>query len=85
MNSTSQKIYDLLRLTLKPEKLFVTDDSDEHIGHAGAVSGKGHFTVEIASQLFINKSRLECHRMVYNALNDLMQTEIHALKIIILS
>jgi stress-induced morphogen len=85
MNSSQQQIYDVLQQAFQPEKLVVIDDSDEHIGHAGAEGGKGHFTIEIASQFFIGKSRLESHRMVYNALHELMQTRIHALRIIIIS
>ncbi|MBL1433456.1 MAG: BolA/IbaG family iron-sulfur metabolism protein, partial [Gammaproteobacteria bacterium] len=42
------------RLTesLSPSSLEITDDSHKHIGHAGAASGGGHFTVHIVSEVF---------------------------------
>ena len=44
-------------------------------------SGKGHFDVTIVSNSFDDKSRIERHRMVYDALGTLVQTDIHALRI----
>lgn len=67
--------------TLQPEKLQVIDESAEHHGHAGAQSGAGHFAVTIRSDEFKDKSMVACHRMIYDALGDMMHTEIHALKI----
>ena len=70
------------RLTaLEPTKLEIIDDSHEHVGHAGAATGMGHFTVIIRSPKFTDKSMIEQHRMVYDALGSLMETEVHALKI----
>ena len=66
---------------LEPERLEVEDQSHLHAGHAGAQAGGGHFTVLIVSQHFSGKSLLERHRMVYRALRNAMQTEIHALSI----
>lgn len=71
----------LLRDKLKTTQLDIIDDSQHHVGHAGAASGGGHFTVIIASPLFVGKSRVICHRLVYEALGDMMQTDIHALSI----
>ena len=66
---------------LAPDEIEVRDDSAAHAGHAGALTGKGHFSVHLRSSCFIDKSRLERHRMVYAALGTLMQTDIHALAI----
>ena len=66
---------------LAPSKVEITDDSHLHKGHAGAASGGGHFSVTIVSEQFLDKSLIERHRMVYQALDELMQTEIHALSI----
>jgi BolA protein len=66
---------------LQPEKLQVIDESQHHVGHAGAQSGAGHFALVIRSDQFHEKSLVECHRMIYAALGDLMETDIHALKI----
>lgn len=71
------------RLTgaLAPKELEITDDSHKHVGHEGAKSGGGHFTVRIVSDDFEGKRLLERHRMVYQALGEAMQSEIHALSI----
>ncbi|NVJ48832.1 MAG: BolA family transcriptional regulator [Gammaproteobacteria bacterium] len=67
--------------SLSPTTLEVIDDSHLHAGHAGAKSGKGHFTVVIASPAFSGKRPLQCHQMVYAALGEMMTTDIHALSI----
>lgn len=59
----------------------VIDESHKHAGHAGAQSGKGHFNLYIVSDDFNGKNLLERHRMIYEALGDAMQNEIHALSI----
>ncbi len=69
----------LLTQALTPDELKITDDSHLHAGHAGARSGKGHFTVKITSSTFEGKSTLQQHQMVYQALGAMMQTDIHAL------
>lgn len=63
-----------------PERLDIVDDSHKHAGHAGAQGG-GHFSVHIVAEAFQGKKPIERHRMVYDALGDLMQSEIHALSI----
>lgn len=72
------------RLTqqLKPTKLEVIDDSHLHAGHEGAKTGKGHFTVIISAGTLAGKNKVQQHRMIYSALGDLFETDIHALKII---
>lgn len=71
-----------LTTALKPSQLAVEDDSAQHHGHAH--EGAGHYTVHIASPLFTNQSLVQCHRLVYSALDDLMKNAIHALRIKIL-
>ncbi len=71
----------LLEKALQPSYLKIIDDSDEHIGHAGAAGGAGHYTVEISSAHFTGKNTLACHRMVYAAVANMIPTEIHALRI----
>jgi BolA protein len=73
-------IKERLQNSLAPLELEVEDQSAQHIGHAGARGG-GHFTVRIVSDRFSGKSRIERHRMVYQALGSAMQSEIHALSI----
>lgn len=71
-----------LRAALAPTHLVVTNDSARHHGHAGDDgSGESHFTVEIESEAFRERTRLECQRMVNVALRDLMRERVHALAI----
>jgi BolA protein len=64
-----------------PEELLVKDQSQLHAGHEGAKDGKGHFDVTIISTAFEGQNRIQRHRMVYDALTQLLQTDIHALRI----
>jgi len=66
---------------LAPETLEVFDDSHEHAGHAGAKDGGGHFQLVIVAREFAGKSAVARHRLVYEALSDLMPRQIHALAI----
>ena len=76
-----ERIRDLLASSLMPQALTVTDDSHKHAGHAGARGGQGHFGVDIVSEAFAGRLPLARHRLVYAALGDMMQTDIHALSI----
>ena len=76
-----KKIQACLTAALEPIELQVTDESDQHIGHEGAKSGKGHFHVYIVSDQFLDLSLIRRHRLIYAAIGDLMDTEIHALRI----
>ena len=64
-----------------PTHLQVKDQSHLHAGHAGARDGRGHFEVTIVADAFAERGRIERHRLVYEALGKMMQTDIHALKI----
>ena len=71
------------RLTqaLQPVELDIIDESAKHAGHAGAASGGGHFIVTIVSPVFEDKTLIQRHRLVYDAVGDIMHSEIHALSI----
>ena len=79
--SRIEKMHQLISDALQPEQLEIIDDSHKHIGHEGAKGGLGHFTVLIKSDALEGKRMLQKHRMIYNALGDMMQTDIHALAI----
>ncbi len=64
-----------------PEHLELFDDSHRHRGHVGAADGRGHFRVNIVSERFQHTRPLERQRMVFEALAELMTTDIHALSI----
>ena len=70
-----------LEADLAPEYLDIQDESHRHVGHAGARDGRGHFSCTIVSAAFENKPPLERHRIVYEALGDMMLADIHALSI----
>jgi len=75
------RIQALLEAAFEPELLDVEDDSHKHVGHAGAQDGLGHFNVSIVSAKFNGMKMLARHRAVYEALDDMMKTDIHALSI----
>lgn len=66
---------------LTPLRLELIDDSALHAGHAGARSGGGHYRLLVVSAEFSGQSTLARHRLIYNALGDLMRSKIHALSI----
>ena len=80
---TAQAIDERLRARLAPTQLEVLDESYKHDGHAGA-NGTGfgtHFRVRISSPQFTNLARVQCHRLVYDALQDFIDQGLHALAI----
>jgi BolA protein len=68
-----------LRRRLAAIHVEVIDESHLHAGHAGAREGGGHFRAIVVSQRFEGKSPVQCQRLVYEALEDAMGTDIHAL------
>ena len=73
------------RLTrLQPVSLEIQDDSALHASHAGNTGG-GHFTLKIVSSQFSQKSQIIRHRLIYQALADLIPQQIHALSILAIS
>ena len=77
----SDEIQRLLTEAFSPTELLVKDQTRLHSGHAGAKEGKGHFEVIIVTDAFHGRSRIERHRMVFDALGTFMETDIHALSI----
>lgn len=69
---------------LEPISLSIEDDSAAHAGHKGNMGG-GHFNLKITSSHFSEKSQIMRHRLIYQALGDLMPQQIHALSIIAIS
>ena len=83
---TAEALRQRLAELLAPTVLEVLDESADHAGHAGADdSGYGtHFRVRIASPMFAGRTRVACHRLVYDALQDFVDRGLHALAIEIL-
>ena len=76
-----ERIRQLLSGALSPAELEVGDDSHLHAGHPGAASGGGHFSVKIVSERFEGQRLVMRHRLVYDAVQGMMHTDIHALAI----
>jgi BolA protein len=67
---------------LSPARLDLLDESAKHAGHAGAApGGNTHWKLTIVSAAFAGNPTVARHRMIYQALGDLMQNPIHALSI----
>jgi len=66
---------------LAPVVLELADDSAEHVGHAGAAGGGGHFSLLIVSEQFTGLTRLARHRAVLDRVGDLIPHPVHALAI----
>jgi len=66
---------------LAPTVLELADDSAEHVGHAGAAGGGGHFSLLIVSEQFSGLTRLARHRAVLDRVADLIPHPVHALAI----
>jgi BolA protein len=67
---------------LQPTRLSVLDESHQHVGHGGwREGGETHFRVDIVSDAFSGKSRVERHRLVNEALKGAFDRGLHALAI----
>lgn len=81
MNDRQRTIEARLSNAFADAVIHIKDQSHLHAGHAGARDGRGHFDVKIVSNLFSGASRIQRHQMVYDALGDLMTSDIHAVRI----
>lgn len=66
---------------LDPEELVVEDEGHLHVGHEGARDGRGHFRVFVVAESFDGLTMIQRHRKIYEALGELMNSDIHALSI----
>lgn len=78
------EIMSKLIMVLKPTSITLTDNSDQHAGHAGSKgweeSGESHFALEIVAEAFDGVPLVKRHQLVYLLLGETMQ-KIHALQI----
>jgi len=71
-----------LREALAPSVLEVVDESHLHAGHAGSrEGGETHYRLNVVASSFSGKSRVECHRLVNDALKEAFDRGLHALAI----
>lgn len=72
----------MLQERFRPSQLTVTDESHQHEGHGGwREGGETHFRLDIVSEAFSGKSRVERHRLVNEALAEAFSRGLHALAI----
>ena len=64
-----------------PVQLVIEDESHHHAGHAGAAGGQSHYRIRIVSEAFRGLSPVARHRLVYEAVDDMLKSDIHALAI----
>jgi BolA protein len=81
MNDRIERMTALLQSGLAPLECRIEDESALHAGHAGAASGGGHYRLRLVSSRFEGQPRIARHRLVYDALHEMMQQDIHALAI----
>ena len=85
MNQTAsgreQRLRRRLESRFSPALLVIEDESHLHAGHAGAEGGQSHFRITIVAEAFRGIAPVARHRLVYAAVGDLMETDIHALAI----
>jgi BolA family transcriptional regulator, general stress-responsive regulator len=79
--AVTEQLRAALERALMPRSLEIIDDSARHAGHPGARAG-GHFRVTLVAEAFRGRSRLERHRLVYDAVAPLMRDGVHALNIV---
>jgi len=76
-----EKLRQRLEQVLGPDALEIIDESAKHAGHAGAAGGGGHYIIHITADAFRGRNPVQRHRLVYDAVGDMMHSEIHALSI----
>ncbi|VAW10315.1 Cell division protein BolA [hydrothermal vent metagenome] len=80
--SVAKLIEKKLTLALEPTALEIMDESHLHAGHAGSrPEGETHFRVKITSPRFAGLARVQCHRLVNEALAEELAGPIHALAV----
>ena len=73
-------IVEALTRDLSPTTVSVEDESHQHAGHSGwREGGETHFRVQIVSDRFTGKSRVERHRIVNATLAPAFARGLHAL------
>lgn len=81
METSLKAIKQKLEAALAPTHLELINESAQHAGHAGATGDLSHLLVRIQSPKFEGLSKVACHQLVYQALEQEMQGVIHALRI----
>ena len=78
MNEIQCKIKNLISEKLSIFKIEIIDDSYKHINHQKDTSG-GHFRLFIVSNNFKGLTLIKRHKLIYEILQNMIKTKIHAL------
>jgi BolA protein len=77
-----ERIEARLAEALAPARLEVIDESSLHAGHVGArPGGETHYRIAVVSGAFAGRTRVQRHRMVYDALAGEIADGVHALSL----
>ena len=80
--SIENKITALVEQKLATNHIYVINESNKHIGHAGDDgSGQTHFKLKIVSESFENLNKLQRHRLVNDIVKPLFSEGLHALSL----
>jgi len=81
--SLRQRMENKLREAFLPDRLNVIDESHMHAGHQPDMTGTGetHMRVQIVSDQFSGKSRVDRHRAINGLLKPELDAGLHALAI----
>lgn len=80
--TVAQQIENRLRNMFSPSVLEIINESEFHSHHQSSPgTGESHFRIKIRSDAFAGKSRVECHRMINDALAEHLKGPVHALAI----
>jgi BolA family transcriptional regulator, general stress-responsive regulator len=78
--SYAERLHQKLTAALAPVCLEISDDSDQHAGHAGhRPGGETHFSILVVSARFEGLSRVARHRLVYDIVRLELDERVHAL------
>ena len=78
--TVEQQIKNKLQNCFNISELILIDDSHKHKNHKKDTSGR-HFKLLIVSNDFIDVTLIKRHRLIYEALNEMIKVDIHALSI----
>ncbi|KAF5730439.1 hypothetical protein HS088_TW19G00028 [Tripterygium wilfordii] len=84
LGSRGLRIKEQLERELDPVELKVEDVSYQHAGHGGVKGSDGetHFNLKVVSKEFKGKSLIKSHRLIYDLLQQELQSALHALSVV---
>ncbi|MCH9632468.1 MAG: hypothetical protein S4CHLAM6_08040 [Chlamydiae bacterium] len=81
MRNPIDHIEELLINKLEPTRLLIDDKTHLHLNHVGHDSSKFHLKIEIESPIFVNKTKMEQHKLVMDILKPYLKEQLHSVSI----